>query len=162
MKALLTVAAILCSQNVFAGDLDQELVALSMVESSGGQNLNHLLITKGMHAGTKAGGRFGIMPVSGKEFLLQHPASKSLQYLARLGNPEFTKELNMNTGADAALAYRMWNKLRETRTAKQAACAWYRGAYAERCRSEEMLKNDPYVQQFESYLEGRLNVYASK
>jgi hypothetical protein len=41
---------------------DPFLGTISMIESSGGKNTNHALVTQGSHAGTRAMGEWGLMP----------------------------------------------------------------------------------------------------
>lgn len=49
------------------------LKAIKMVESSGGKDTNHAMVSHGLNANTKAVGSYGLMPITIKEVVSKHP-----------------------------------------------------------------------------------------
>lgn len=122
-----------------------EIEAISWIESTNGRNLEHPLVTRGIHKNTRAGGRFGLMPLTVKDLIQSNPRLLS-QYGNWLyaSNDSLTAELNRNRRMDQEIALVFWKSLRKKASAKKAACQWYRGPYAP-C---DQLDTDPYVLKF--------------
>lgn len=153
-NTIFAVAILASASAAQAADMhSEELEAISMVESSGGQNIQHALITKGMHKGTRAGGTFGLMPLTVKA-LIKGSDRLRAKYGAWLyaTNDQITEELNTNHKMDRELASFMWSRLRKAATVEQAACMWYRGPYSLVCQAA-IVDSDSYVQKFKSYFE---------
>jgi hypothetical protein len=161
MSLTLLLGAMIISNQANADTYLEELKALSLVESSGGINTEHALIERGMHAGTRAGGHYGIMPIVAREVIEKSKAlTKKYGYVLDLSNDEITEELNTNRKLDRELALYMWAKLRATRSIGEAACAWYRGPYAKSCKIQEQRANCEYVAKYKTYLKLVSNEYA--
>jgi len=141
------------STEVYGDELSIELEAIKMIESSDGTNTNHRTLETGMHAGTRAGGHYGIMPIVAKEVISKNP--KTFARYSRLLVADYSKvteELNTNRRLDTKLARVMWAKLRKTRSADEAACAWFWGPYADRCKDPVRINADAYVNKFREAL----------
>jgi hypothetical protein len=148
MGAILTLAiGIFGLSSAHAASVDTELAAIKRIESSNGTNVAHPLIKSGIHKGTRAGGYYGIMPITAKELIKHNPKTLS-QYVHLLNktNDEVTQELNANQKLDKALAMMMWNSLRKNHSANTAACAWFWGPSSSRCKGE--VKSLQYVDKF--------------
>jgi hypothetical protein len=133
---------------------DAEISALSRVESSGGMNTRHPMMKTGMHAGTAAGGFWGVMPLTAKDVIASNQA-EFRQYIgyAFMTNSDLTEALNRDRAFDRKIALFMWAKLRQSMSKEQAACAWFRGPYSRACQDPYALASDPYVAKFGRYLE---------
>ncbi len=55
---------------------DVDLNAIAQVESRGGKDTKHKVITTGPHAGSKASGSYGLMPLTIKDLVSKEPALK--------------------------------------------------------------------------------------
>lgn len=78
---------------------------LRMVETSGGKNLAHSPVKKGVNKGDTAGGEWGILPNSLKMYINQAknrnmPVDPRLEELALLPNDQITKRLNEDREID--------------------------------------------------------------
>lgn len=154
---LYTLGSLFLSQMAHADSYARELAAIRFIESSDGSNLNHQVINYGLHKGTRAGGEYGIMPITAREKILGSKNTlRTYRYFASLDNDQLTEELNTNKQLDRAVATYMWSKLRKKFSADQAACAWFRGPYADACRDDAALDSDPYVTKFRATMD-RLN-----
>lgn len=130
-------------------DFERELRAIRTVESSGGLNVNHKLLTRGLHRGTRAGGEYGIMPITARETILKSKRRLvPFRHYSELSNSELTELLNEDREFDGLLASYMWGKLRERFTKEQAACAWFWGPRSHRCATHEKAQQDSYVIKF--------------
>jgi len=119
----------------------QELRALSSVESAFGSNMNHALILTGIHAGTAAGGRYGIMPKTARPVMCpQHPACHSDLAIAQA--------LTQDSVLDHHVAKVLWSKLRQTRPALRSAAAWYYGPAWDPEKTDEQVCASPYVRNY--------------
>lgn len=130
--------------------LQDELRAISLVESSGGKNLHYKRMRRGIHRKTRAGGYYGIMPKTARHVILTTPAlRKKYSHWARAKAEAVTAELNQNREFDQEIATTLWSDFRQTMTADQAACAWFWGP-----KDRDCLKSDvtqvAYVQKYDA------------
>lgn len=68
------------------------LHAISLNESSGGQNLNHPVIESGIHKGHAAKGEYGIMPNTYNEILKRYPKLKNKVKIVDGEHPALTNQ----------------------------------------------------------------------
>ena len=87
--------------------LDSFLKKTRMIESSDRKNLDHAVITdpKSMHYGTRAGGGYGLMPLTAKDLISKDPELRA-KYgdLLKSGPDEITDALNTNAQMDDDIA----------------------------------------------------------
>lgn len=130
-------------------DRSTGLLAIAYVESRNGQDMDHRRITKGMHAGHRAGGKWAIVPNTAL-FILK--ISRSVR--AKYGHVQFMEPdqisdaLTNNREMDRAFASALWNWLRDRFPRERAAYAWLRGWGAAAKASEAQIKACNYVQRF--------------
>jgi hypothetical protein len=133
--------------------LRQEIKAIAQIESGNGRNMEHARLENGIHAGTRAGGRFGLMPLTVQGLLKN---SKFLRtkygFLQEMDPDSITEFLTINAEADWVIATYFWNKLRERLSREQAAYAWFNGAGALDGLEMATVKSHPYVQNFKRAL----------
>lgn len=149
------------------------LWAIAQVESSGGHDVDHAQIKRGMHKGHKAGGPFGLMPKT-VEFVVNrldkdgHLADVYPQLGAMTKTPEHTKKYHkeitdmmnaspMMSFKVASALYGHLHKLHEG-NADNIAHSWYHGANgtlkAVKRDGQGMIKMNDYVQKFNKHLSG--------
>lgn len=136
-------------------ELNEELKAISFVETSGGRNLNHRRLERGIHKGTHAGGFFGIMPLTAR-FVISHSPYLRQRYGSWLerSNDEITEELNHNRIMDYEIAIIHWRRLRSRFTDPSvAAYAWNHGWGMIATDRIEEIHEDAYVERFKEYYE---------
>lgn len=80
------------------------LEAISEVESGGGKYLKHKPISEGLHKGSSAVGKYGLMPLTIKE------TEKSL---ADLSDQQIKKKIAMNPELEDKIASKYYDRLRE-------------------------------------------------
>ncbi len=128
---------------------DNFLDAISQIESSGGQNLNHPVIQSGLQAGQQAIGSYGLLPNTVQELSnrarLQHQLTPEMAAASRnpasIGSdPELEKQYANQ------LADRVLNRFQDP---NMAAYAWNNGhnLTPEQIKDRDFM-NDPYVQKF--------------
>jgi hypothetical protein len=108
-------------------DPNPALRAIAAIESSNGKNLDHKTLVKGMHQGTKAGGRWGLMPSTVKYVIKQIPKLRPYRYLLEMDPDSISNLLNENEKIDREIATAYWIFLRRKFSKIRAAYAWYRG-----------------------------------
>lgn len=149
MGALVIFALNLFAPSIAHADMPNELRALQIVESSDGQNTEHALVTRGVNAGTFAGGRFGIMPKTALEAIKFNPNYfAQYQDLLDKSPEEVSIALNTNHQLDLQMASFLWGKLRKDRSVDQAACSWYFGPNSRRCKGSTEIMTLEYVAKF--------------
>ncbi len=146
------IALALGGQALADDSLKYEIKAISMVESYGGKYTNHQTLESGMHQGTRAGGWFGMMPLTAKDLIRssRRLRAKYGDWLDRPNN-ELSEELTQNRRMDRDIALYFWKKLREDRSPERAACSWYRGPWSDECGPEAELDRDEYVRKFKAF-----------
>jgi hypothetical protein len=134
------------------------LDAISMVESSGGKNLNHKTITDkhSMHYGHTAGGKYAMMPLSAQYTLRNDPAlAKKYPDLVKAASDiknhhrEFTDRFNRDPQAAEDFAQSFYNRTKsKVKTPEMIIHAWnhgLKGTWNKYKRDPESIKNDEYV-----------------
>lgn len=133
----------------------KELEVISLNESSGGKNLNHKEITKGVYKGMRAGGAYGILPTTAKELIVNN------QYLfvkyhkiVNMTHFQITEMLNNNHQMSKDIALVFWKKLRVDMKfgPSRAAYAWLYGPGAALKVSEDTVHQNHYVKKFAEQL----------
>jgi hypothetical protein len=82
-----------------------------MVESSGGKNTNHAIVTSGLNAGTRSSSAYGIMPLSSKELISKNPElKKQYGHLLKLKGKDFHEAYHKDPELDRKLASHYYNK----------------------------------------------------
>jgi hypothetical protein len=146
-----------------AEKLARQKAIIRYLESSNGQNLNHAMLTSGPNAGQTAGGAYGIVPNSLKDFAKQsmnRNIGVDPDILVEMDKPadEVTKQLNTRPDLDdkaAEMALRLINAKTGGDEAK-TAYAWRTGHNQSPEKLEQGAAEHPYVraynQQREKYL----------
>jgi hypothetical protein len=147
--ALSAIMAIFCINTAYGQDYSAELSAISQNESSGGVYKEHKVILKGIHKGTRAGGAYGLMPLTVKD-LIRHSASLKAKYgfLLQYTAAQITASLNANPSMDKEIALNMWIGLRKHLDRYRAAFAWLNGPRFAGSISEEAVRSHFYVRRF--------------
>jgi hypothetical protein len=118
---------------------------ISQIESSGGTNFNHDLIQKGIHAGHKAIGRYGLMPNTVNEVLnrlrLAGQLTPELQQLKNLDPETLKSTLEANPAMEDQIAESLANRVLERQQDEEkAAYSWHQGHNL----SPKKISNSPY------------------
>lgn len=126
-----------------------------MLESSGGKNKDHERLTTGVNAGQKAGGAFGIVPNSARDFVRQ---AQNRQYILPEGMEEIktmpaedlTNKLNNDPEFDNKVSDLASELLLQKagQSEERAAYGWRRGHNIIGRTDEDTAKKDPYVQKY--------------
>lgn len=154
-------------------DYSKFLSAISNVESSGGKNLNHPLITYGMHKGDRAIGEYGIMPNTAQEManrlVREGNDSDELREITNLPAEEIRDRLESNKNLYNTIAKRMAKHVfRDTDEPLIAAYRWHQGHNKPaKTITEENLANlneskSNYLDKFLQKYEGQLKNIAEK
>lgn len=133
----------------------KELEAIAVIESSSGTNLHHKRITSGIHKNSSAIGRYGLMPLTIRDFISKSKDKeiKKLKYLTHLTNLELSNKLVKSPALNFKLAMRIWKRLRDSGLRGPAAAyAWFwgRGRLVDKDRDE--IENSGYVKKFKKAL----------
>lgn len=135
--------------------IDRIKKGLTQLESSGGRNLAHAPQTKGIHAGTTAGGEMAIMPRTLKDQLRQAQnvgmeIDPKVLALGRLKENEITKNLNKDRELDSQTQEALLRLLLHKRQGNEAEVveAHRRGIEGSRKTDEKKTMKDPYVQKY--------------
>lgn len=141
-----------------ASAINPDLKAINMVESSGGINTRHAMMHSGPHKGTRAYGRFGLMPMTILETVNKSPALSNkypqfhgLDY--KKDHAKIHKLMSQNPQAEIDIANTHWKKLSNNfgGNKNKMAYAWLNGvAGTKRMPQTEIDKHD-YVQKFNKY-----------
>jgi hypothetical protein len=126
--------------------LKKFLKKISMIESSGGKNLNHPEITdpESIHYGTSAVGEYGLMPLTAKDLDRKYRLNE-LQ-----GLDKFEAQARLEDDPDLArlLAETMASDLLSKANSEKAAYMWEKGQYSN--PSEQTLKASDRVRKFKA------------
>lgn len=153
MRLLIPVFFLVAATAVAQDKFTQELFAIEMVESSGGLFMDHALITRGVQKGTRAGGRYGMMPHTVKLLIRRcETLQKKYNDLLLADSDEITAMLTENEKFDREISRIFWERLRRYFGAPRAAYAWYHGPGAATIANKSTILEDDYVQKFLSYL----------
>ena len=136
------------------------LGGIAMVESSGGKNLEHPTLQSGMHKGQKAGGMFGMMPLTAKETLKLNPelARHYPELTQDLAPEAFTDRFNTDPEADTDFAKALYERNKaKVGSDEGATYAQYNGlggALKARSRGDDF-NASPYVQKVKDAMSNR-------
>lgn len=142
---------------------DEQMKALAMVESSGGQNLQHPVVTKGLNKGHTAGGPWGLMPISAAEIVKKNPklAKQYPEFAQLLTNVNQNKEaITAALNENPQLAYdfsksKFDSNLKSFPDLDSAVHAWYHGNTGTKNKmakeGPESIQTADYVQKFKKY-----------
>ena len=130
------------------------LKAISLNESSGGQNLNHPTMNSGIHKGDSAVGKYGLMPNTIKETVgrmgRSHPLNKKY---ASMDNSKMADEINQNPEHEKEITTHLANRLHDkfAGDTNKMAYAWNQGhnLTSDHFENEHKdYKNHDYVKKF--------------
>lgn len=151
-----------------ASALNPDLKAINMVESSGGLQTRHAMMHSGPHKGTRAYGRFGLMPMVILETINKNPAlaNKYPQFLGlnyKKDHAKIHKLMSQSPQAEVDIANTHWKKLSNNfgGDKNKMAYAWLNGVAGTKRTPKETIDNHDYVQKFNKYkkmldLEGKI------
>ncbi len=130
---------------------DPDLYSLAQNETSGGVNLDHKPVTKGLNKGHTAGGPWGMMPITAKEIVARNRAIKEQYPEVEASDPDIiTQALNTNPQMAYALAkaeYERRLKVLQGDKSK-AAYSWLNGVTGTKNAKPEDIIASEYVQKF--------------
>jgi hypothetical protein len=87
-------------------DIARFLKNIMDIESSGGKDVDHRIITSGIHKGDAAQGKYGLMPNTIEELKSRYGKDLNEDELAT----KLAERLLTKTGGDEPLAAAMWNQ----------------------------------------------------
>jgi hypothetical protein len=127
------------------------LRAIGLNESEGGKYLDHPLVKTGQMAGERAGGVYGMMPLTFRDVVNSDATLKS-EYgvIASLSTDEITKALNEDTRMAKAAAVKYYEHLSADfrNDHIRVAYAWNHGPGCVKGRPDSVLLKDSYVQDY--------------
>lgn len=130
---------------------DPELSAIAQNESSGGINLDFPTVESGLNKGQKAGGPFGMMPLTAQELLKRNPKLAEEYPDIQQAKPEHITEI-LNADPDAATDLARQEFLRRMNLfggdKEKAAHSWLYGPTGTKQLSPEEVSDSDYVQKF--------------
>ena len=131
---------------------------IEMIESSGGKNLKHRKVTSGLNAGTRAVGRYGIMPLQvietvTKDKQLAQKYPEFLGYHHVKDADKITYSILNNRNLETEIANSHWRRLynRFDGNEDKMAYAWLHGISGALNTPHEAIKNSQYVKQYNRY-----------
>ena len=131
--------------------LDLDLEKIGHIESNSGKNTNHPVVKHGLNRGDRAGGQFGVMPITAKETVSKNPALK-LKYghILNLSNKQITVFLNNNKKASSEIASSHWKRLKKIfpNDKLKRVYAWNCGITCALKASKQEVVESKYVKKF--------------
>jgi len=153
MKSLALALAFLPSLAFADLEVEKELRAIEFLESTNGQFVKHKLVSSGINKGTRAGGNFGLMPLTVKELVEKNQyLLKKYKYVLYMNNDEITAFLINNPEADKDIARFFWKKLRKRFDSTRSAFSWFHGPNAGARATVEQVEGSEYVKKFKTYM----------
>lgn len=128
-----------------------DLHTIAFIESSSGKNLKHRIVNKGLNKGDRAGGAFGMMPITAKETIQKNTDLKNKYgHLLTLPHSNITNFLNSNSDASEQLASAHFNRLLKVfpNDSLKRAYAWNNGITGALKASKGDINSHPYVKKF--------------
>lgn len=95
------------------GKIKSFLDRISMIESSGGKNMNHKRMEHGIHAGDAAIGKYGFMPNTVKEMANRMGKDHPLNSYSQMDNAQIEKQLAQNPEHQDKFANHLANHLHD-------------------------------------------------
>ncbi|MEM4360434.1 MAG: hypothetical protein QXT45_07900 [Candidatus Bilamarchaeaceae archaeon] len=134
------------------------LQALTYVESSGGTQMEHALMTRGMHKGTRAMGSLGLMPIVAHEIVKNSPTLKQkygnlLQYHPKERADKITEFIMSDPSIYHDIVTTHWNRLGNifNHNIDKMVHAWHHGIQGTMKKKPQEIAASPYVQKFKFY-----------
>jgi GNAT superfamily N-acetyltransferase len=141
---------------------DHFLHNIMQVETSGGKNLNHPKIKYGMHKGSKAIGKFALMPHTIKEvtkrYNMQGKSHPEIDTIHDMPTNQVSDYISKNPHVELELARTLANHVikKHGGDLKRAAYGWkYGHNLSSKDVNKTKLKHDPYLNNFESLTQGK-------
>jgi hypothetical protein len=128
-------------------DLDK----IHQLESSSGKNFKHPVVNHGLNRGDRAGGGFGVMPITARETIRKNPLlRKKYAKILNMSNKQITSFLNSDKRASKDIANSHWNKLLKVfpKDRLRRAYAWNCGVTCALKASNKEVVNNSYVKKF--------------
>lgn len=130
---------------------DPELSAIAQNESSGGKQLNYPIVKSGVNTGHKAGGPFGMMPVTVQELLKRNPDLAEQYPDIQQASPEHVTQI-LNGDPDAATDLARQEYIRRLNLfggdKEKTAHSWLNGTSGTMQASPDEIMKSDYVQKF--------------
>ena len=140
------------------------LKIISQIESSGGKNINHPVINRGVNAGDRALGQYGLVPNTlqeiGNRLTRLGKADQDTAPLATLPKEQIPQYMQQNPNVEQKAADFLARNLlaRMNGNEEFAAKAWHDGSNLKPDQMDvEQLKNDPYTQKYKKIKQDALN-----
>jgi len=145
-QIVIALFALLTTCSAHADSKSFELMAIGMAESSNGIYKNHSVVTKGLNAGTHAGGSYGLMGLTVKDLIRKFPSlKKKYSRLLELSPNQISNWISAHPADDKAIATVNWTRLRKHMTFAQSAYSWLNGEAGCSRKTQEQIRNNPYV-----------------
>lgn len=138
--------------------IQQFLSAISQIESSGGKNLNHETISGGMHKGTRAIGKYGLMPLTVKDIInrqrMDHSITPEIAALRNMDRDALQEQFIQQPELEENLANYLANYVLDRQQGNESAAAysWFMGhnTKPEKITSQKLLNSD-YVGKYNKF-----------
>lgn len=131
---------------------------IEMIESSGGKNLKHPLVNSGLNAGTRAIGKYGIMPLQALETVKKDPVlarkySDFLQLDHVKDHDKIHHAVLNSPDMETEIANSHWKRLHDRFDGNEAkmAHAWFNGVSGTLQKPQEDIINHDYVKKYKRY-----------
>jgi hypothetical protein len=131
--------------------LHPDLNHIAFIESNSGKNLKHPTVNYGLNAGHRAGGQFGMMPITAKETVKKNPSLRDkYSHILNASHTDVTKFLNNNSEASKEIASAHFDRLLRIfpKDSLKRAYAWNNGISGAMKASKEEIVSHPYVRKF--------------
>lgn len=100
-------------------DIERFLHYISQIESSGNKNLEHPVISTGLHKGDQAEGQYGMMPKTMDELENRYPSSFDENSTPDDYAKKLAEKVLTRANGDETLAAGLWNQGHNTRLTHQ-------------------------------------------
>jgi len=131
---------------------------IEMIESSGNKNLNHKVVNHGLNSGTKAIGKYGIMPLQVIDTIkndknLSHKYPEFLHYDHLKDQDKIRQAVSKNHNFENELANSHWKRLYDRFDGNEAkmAHAWINGITGTARTPSADINNHDYVKKYKKY-----------
>lgn len=127
---------------------------ISQIESRGGEDMNHKTINEGIHKGTAAIGRYGLMPNTVNEVLnrmrIRGEMTPELENLKSMDHETMKKSLEANPQLEEMIAEQLAGRvLQRQGDDEKAAYSWHQGHnLTPEAVEEKGYKDDGYVKKY--------------
>lgn len=131
---------------------------IEMIESSGGKNTDHQMVRRGLNAGTKAIGRYGIMPLQAietvskdKGLAAKYPDFLKYHYLNDAD--KISEQITKNPNLENDIANSHWKRLydRFDGDENRMAHAWLNGVTGTLEADPDAIASHDYVKKYQRY-----------